>query len=150
MADTKKIRFTRNNVYDLIEIFEDFLEAYDVRIPASDAEMLEDYESIEDNGARIYGTVCGELENSIMKYAKRLQAQGTIRQIADLFDDEIESWPDDTTKAQMRNLKAGDIFILGTKEYKAARDAAPSKDDPAYFVVFAEDGNAYYEKEFSN
>lgn len=94
MADTKKY-FSRNNIYDIIEIFEDFLEKYDVRIPASDAEMLEDYDSTEENSARIYGMVCGDLENDLLNYFESLKESGIIPNVVNSWDDEIEDWEEE-------------------------------------------------------
>lgn len=91
MADTKKY-FSRNNIYDIIEIFEDFLEKYDVRIPESDEEMLESYDSIEENSARIYGSVCDDLENDLLDYFEMLEENGTIPNVVNSWDDEIEGW----------------------------------------------------------
>lgn len=94
MANTKKY-FSRNNIYDIIEIFEDFLGRYDVRIPASDKEMLKDYDNIEENTARIYGTVCDNLENDLLDYFEQLEKKGTIPNVVNSWDGEIEDWDEE-------------------------------------------------------
>lgn len=48
----------------LIDVFDDFLEERDVRIPTSDAEM-EENDELEENEARIYGSDYSELEENI-------------------------------------------------------------------------------------
>ena len=51
-------------VLEIIEVFEDFLEARGIRIPTSDAERAE-YGADDGNEALIYGTDFGELQEAI-------------------------------------------------------------------------------------
>ena len=48
----------------LIDVFDDFLEERDGRIPTSDAEM-EENDELEESEARIYGSDYSELEENI-------------------------------------------------------------------------------------
>ena len=81
---------TKSNLRDIIEIFEDFLERHNVRIPDSDKEMKEDGEDLEINSARIYGMCYGELECDLYGYFSELEAKGTIDKVVDMYDSEIE------------------------------------------------------------
>lgn len=84
--------FTRNNIYDIIDIFDNFLEDYNIRIPASDEELLEDYSDFEENTTRLYGTVCGDLEDRLLEYFEVLEQKGTISQVVNSWNDEVEEW----------------------------------------------------------
>ena len=90
MADPNKY-FSSNNVIDVIEIFEDFLEKYNVRIPESDKEMIEDEgaDALETNEARIYGTVFGDLFCDLLDYFSKLEELGTIPNVVNSYDAEI-------------------------------------------------------------
>lgn len=96
MADPNKY-FSNNNVIDIIEIFENYLERYDVRIPDSDAEMIaeEGEDAIEVNQARIYGDVFNDLEGELFDYFERLQELGTIRSVVYNYDEEIKEWDEE-------------------------------------------------------
>lgn len=81
---------TKSNLRDIIEIFEDFLERHNVRIPDSDKEMKDDGEDPETNSARIYGMCYGELECDLFGYFSELEEKGTIKRVVDMYDSEIE------------------------------------------------------------
>lgn len=102
MADVNKY-FTLNNIVDIIEIFEDFLIKNDVRIPESDKEMIQEGYSIDENGenynsARIYGLTYADLESSLLSYFERLGEKGTVNNVVNSYDGEVETWPDSTEK----------------------------------------------------
>lgn len=59
-----KTIYTHNLAMEVIDVFEDFLEKYDITIPSADEyEAKERWE--EDNTARIYGTEWDELMNDV-------------------------------------------------------------------------------------
>ena len=93
MADPNKY-FSANNVIDIVEIFEDFLKKYNVRIPESDKEMVEEEgaDALEKNEARIYGMVFGDLFFDILEYFERLEELGTVQNVVNSYDAEIETW----------------------------------------------------------
>lgn len=93
MADPNKY-FSADNVVDIIEIFEDFLERYGVRIPESDKEMIEEEgaDALERNEARIYGMVFGDLFFDILEYFEKLEELGTVQNVVNSYDAEIETW----------------------------------------------------------
>ncbi len=93
MANINKY-FTLNNINDVIEIFEDFLRDYDVRIPASDKEMEED-NAEHDNDALIYGMVYGDLEDRLLGYFERLSVNGTVPNVVNSWDSEVETWEEE-------------------------------------------------------
>ena len=96
MANPNKY-FSSNNVCDIIEIFEDFLKTYDVRIPESDSEMIKDEgkHALEENETRIYGTVFGDLFYDLIGYFEKLEKLGTIPNVVNSYDAEIEIWDEE-------------------------------------------------------
>ena len=87
VTNTKKY-FTLDNINDIIEIFEDFLDRYNVRIPASDEEAGD----VEENAARIYGTVYGDLQFDLLEYFEKLHKDGVVKEVVNSWDAEVETW----------------------------------------------------------
>lgn len=86
--------FSLDNINDIIEIFEDFLKEHNVRIPDSDMEMEKDGASPDENEARIYGMVYGELQETLLGYFEKLSESGTVPRVVNSWDAEIETWPE--------------------------------------------------------
>lgn len=83
--------FTLDNVNDLIEIFEDFLERYGVKeIPESEKQKEENNDA--DSSAIIYGMVYGDLQGDLLDYFERLETTGTIKNVVNSWDSEVEDW----------------------------------------------------------
>lgn len=62
---------------NILDIFDDFLEEHNVRIPESDKEMEADFECDPNNFARLYGTVYDELLQKISKLIIAWTVPGT-------------------------------------------------------------------------
>lgn len=83
--------FTLDNVNDLIEIFEDFLERYGVEeIPESEKQKTENKDT--DSSAIIYGMVYGDLQGDLLDYFERLETTGVIKNVVNSWDGEVEDW----------------------------------------------------------
>ena len=83
--------FTLDNVNDLIEIFEDFLERYGVKkIPESEKQKEENKDT--DSSAIIYGMVYGDLQGDLLDYFERLETVGVIKKVVNSWDSEVETW----------------------------------------------------------
>lgn len=83
--------FTLDNVNDLIEIFEDFLERYGVKeIPESEKQKAENKDT--DSSAIIYGMVYGDLQGDLLDYFERLETTGVIKNVVNSWDSEVETW----------------------------------------------------------
>ena len=93
MANANKY-FTLNNISDIIEIVEEFLEDYNVRIPESDEENKENNGN-ENMDVRIYGTVYFDLEDRLLGYFEDLAKKGTIPKVVNSSDDEVETWKEE-------------------------------------------------------
>lgn len=87
-----KTRFTLNDINDVIETFEDFLERYNVRIPDSDYEMTESGCDPKTNIARIYGTVYGDLMFDLLELFEKKAKAGKVAEVVNCWDDEVEAW----------------------------------------------------------
>lgn len=59
---------------EIIEAFEDFLQARGIRVPTSDAEMEAD-DALDGNEALIYGSDFAELEEAIERILKRTESR---------------------------------------------------------------------------
>ena len=60
MIKNRNILFTRNEAADIVELFEDILDKYDITVPSP-----EDDEREEGNQARLYGSVYWDLLDNI-------------------------------------------------------------------------------------
>lgn len=60
----------------IIDVFDDFLEKRDIRIPSSDEAMLEDDPDWEENGARLYGRDYDEIADGIREVISAWSKKG--------------------------------------------------------------------------
>ena len=92
--------FTLDNVNDLIEIFEDFLERYGVRgIPESEKQKAENKDT--DSSAIIYGMVYGDLQGDLLDYFERLETTGVVKNVVNSWNGEVEDWEEPTYKYEL-------------------------------------------------
>lgn len=83
--------FTLDNINDLIEIFEDFLERYGVKeITESEKQKVENKDT--DSSAIIYGMVYGDLQGDLLDYFEQLETIGTIKNVVNSWDSEVDDW----------------------------------------------------------
>lgn len=83
--------FTLDNINDLIEIFEDFLERYGVKeITESEKQKAENKDT--DSFAIIYGMVYGDLQGDLLDYFEQLETIGTIKNVVNSWDSEVDDW----------------------------------------------------------
>lgn len=83
--------FTLDNINDLIEIFEDFLERYGVKeITESEKQKAENKDT--DSSAIIYGMVYGDLQGDLLDYFEQLETIGTIKNVVNSWDSEVDDW----------------------------------------------------------
>ena len=91
--------FTLDNINDLIEIFEDFLERYGVReIHESEKQKAENNDA---SSAIIYGMVYGDLQGDLLDYFERLETTGLIKNVVNSWDSEVEDWEEPTYKYEL-------------------------------------------------
>jgi len=84
--------FTLDDINDVIETFEDFLERYSTRILASDEELADNGETPYTNDARIYGTVYGDLQGSLLELFERKALAGKVKPVVKSWESEVEEW----------------------------------------------------------
>ena len=84
--------FTLDDINDVIEVFEDFLEHYGVRIPESDKQMAENGDDPATNAARIYGMVYGDLQMDLLELFEAKADQGKVKPVVNSWETEIEEW----------------------------------------------------------
>ena len=82
--------FTLNDINNVIELFEDFLEEYGVTIPESEKEKEEN--DSKENGSLIYGTVYGELQFRLLKHFEALNKSGKVANVVNSWDSEVDTW----------------------------------------------------------
>lgn len=84
--------FTLDNVNNLIEIFEEFLRTYcdGMKIPQSEEEKADNNDT--DNDAIIYGMVYGDLQGDLLDYFEQLETIGTIKNVVNSWDSEVDDW----------------------------------------------------------
>lgn len=95
MADVNKY-FTLDDINDVIEVFEDFLERYDTRIMASDEELKENGETPYTNNSRIYGMVYGDLQGDLLDLFEGKAAKGKVKPVVNSWESEVEDWGSET------------------------------------------------------
>ena len=82
--------FTLDDINDVIELFEDFLGDYNVRIPESEREKAE--ESDPDNEALIYGMVYGDLQFRLLEHFEKLEKDNKVAPVVNSWNDEVNTW----------------------------------------------------------
>ena len=90
MANINKF-ITLDNINDIIEIFEDFLDENGVTIPASEASKIESGD-VQDNDAVIYGETYSDLQFDLLTYFESLEKKGTVKNVVNSWDSEVETW----------------------------------------------------------
>lgn len=82
--------FTLDDINNVIEVFEEFLDDYGVVIPESEKEKVEENDT--ENGSLIYGMVYGDLQGRLLEYFEDLHSEGKIVDVLNSWDGEIEGW----------------------------------------------------------
>lgn len=81
---------TLDDINNIIELFEDFLGDYNVRIPESDREKMENGD--HQNTALIYGMVYGDLQYRLLDHFEELADEGKVAEVVNSWDDEVNTW----------------------------------------------------------
>lgn len=84
--------FTLDDINNVIELFEEFLDDYGVVIPESENEKIEDD---TENGSLIYGMVYGDLQSRLLEYFEDLHSEGKVVNVVNSWNGEVEEWNDD-------------------------------------------------------
>lgn len=82
--------FTLDDINNVIELFEDFLEEYGVTIPESEKEKEEN--DSKENGSLIYGTVYGDLQFRLLEHFETLNKNGKVVNVVNSWDSEVDTW----------------------------------------------------------
>ena len=88
---SKKKYITLNDINDIIELFEDFLSDYNVKIPESEKEKMGDG-GCHQNSALIYGMVYGDLQYRLLNHFEELADKGKVAEVVNSWDDEVNTW----------------------------------------------------------
>lgn len=81
--------FTLDDINDIIEVVEDFLRRYNVRIPESDKEMIENGEDPATNEVLIYGMVYGDLQGDLLDLLEKKYPKVNV---VNSWESEVEAW----------------------------------------------------------
>ena len=82
--------FTLDDINDVIEVFEDFLRNYNIKIPESEKEKIENNDG--NNDALIYGTVYGDLQYMLLEHFEELADKGKVAEVVNSWNAEVEEW----------------------------------------------------------
>ena len=87
---------TLDDINDVIELFEDFLEEHGVRIPSSDKQRYEDSlvdpPDWEENTAIIYGMDYGDLQFELLDLLEKWHKDGKTVDVVGSWNTEVETW----------------------------------------------------------
>jgi len=81
--------FTLDDINNVIEVFEEFLEDYGVTIPESEKEKAEEHDT--ENGSLIYGMVYGDLQGRLLECFEDMHSEGKL-DVVNSWNGEVEGW----------------------------------------------------------